>query len=57
MDRRRRPLPEIARTDVSRRASRLFAAAFLLTLLYLPLAQHVLPSGDDWGLRAGPFAG
>ena len=49
------PLPEIAHTEMGRRPARLFVAACLLSLLYMPLAQHVLPSGDEWGLRAGPF--
>ena len=49
-------LPEIARTDVRPGVARLFVAACLLSLLAVPLFQHVLPSGDDWGLRAGPFA-
>ena len=57
MDRERQPLPAIASTEVSKRASRFFVAACLLTLVYVPLAQHVLPSGEAWGLRAGPFAG
>ncbi len=61
----RRQLPEIARTDVRPGVARLFVAACLLSLLAVPLFQHVLPSGegppeggqmDTWGLRAGPFA-
>ncbi len=64
MDPHRQPLPEIARTDVRTGAARLFVAACLLSLLSVPLFQHVLPSGDgppeggqtdNWGLRAGPF--
>ena len=38
------------------RCHRVFVAAFLVTLLYVLLSQHLLPSGDNWGLRAGPFA-
>ena len=50
-------LPEIAQTEVRAGVARLFVAACcLLSLLSIPLFQHVLPSGDDWGLRAGPFA-
>ncbi len=50
------PLPETARTDVRPGAARLFVAACGLSLVLVPLFQHVLPSGDAWGLRAGPFA-
>ncbi len=56
MDPHRQPLPEIARTNVRAGAARLFIAACGLSLLLVPLFQHVLPSGDEWGLRAGPFA-
>ena len=52
----RRQLPEIARTEVRAGSARAFVAACLLSLLAVPLFQHVLPSGDAWGLRAGPFA-
>ncbi|MCP3964423.1 MAG: hypothetical protein GY719_41880 [bacterium] len=38
------------------RLHRVFVAAFLVTLLYVLLSQHLLPSGDHWGPRAGPFA-
>ena len=51
------PLPESARTEVRPGAARLFVAACLVSLLAVPAAQHLLPSGDEWGLRAGPFAG
>ena len=38
-----------------RRPHGVFVAAFLATLLYVLLSQHLLPSGDFWGPRAGPF--
>ncbi len=34
----------------------LFVAACLATLIYVPIAQHLLPSGEEGGWRAGPFA-
>ncbi len=46
-------------TDTSspgRRRQGVFVAAFLVTLLYVPISQHLLPSGDDRGPRGGPFA-
>ncbi len=50
------PLPEIARTDVRAGTARLFVGACLVSLLIVPLFQHLLPSGEAWGPRAGPFA-
>lgn len=35
---------------------RIFVAAFFGTLLYVTLSQHLLPSGESWGPRVGPFA-
>ncbi len=49
------PLPEIARTEVRPGAARLFVTAVFLSLLLVPLCQHVLPLGGSWGPRAGPF--
>ncbi len=51
-----RQLPEIAWTEVRTGAARAFVATCVLSLLVVPLFQHALPSGDDRGLRAGPFA-
>ncbi len=56
MEASRQPLPEIARTDVRPAVARVFVAACGLSLLLVPVFQHALPSGDEWGLRAGPFA-
>ena len=56
MERRRQPLPETARTDVRPASARVFVALCLASLLFVPLSQHLLPSGDERGLRAGPFA-
>jgi alginate O-acetyltransferase complex protein AlgJ len=51
-----RPLPESAHTDVRAGAARLYVGACLFSLLLVPLFQHLLPSGEEWGPRAGPFA-
>ncbi len=45
-----------ARTDVRRAPALVFVAASLLSLLLVPLHQHVLSSGSDRDPRAGPFA-
>ncbi len=43
-------------SDHTLRHPGLFIAACLAPLLYVVLSQHVLPSGEARGFRAGPFA-
>ena len=52
----RQLLPEIAWTEVRGGVAWTFVVACVLSLLAVPLFQHLLPAGDESGLRAGPFA-
>ena len=56
METSRQTLPESAHTEIRSRPAWLFASACVLSLLLVPLFQHVLPTGEASGLRSGPFA-